>query len=131
MRDNPRMKRIALLAPLTLVACATVTPAITDGLAWARLGQTVYVDGPKVRPVAVLEDSRCPADVQCAWSGQVRISAQVILGSGTELRELTLGQPVPVADGTLELVEVRPVNTTKTTIGETDYRFGFRFMGGL
>jgi len=121
---------LAAIAVLGLSSCATVPPG-RDGLAWARIGQTVYVDGPRVRPEKVLEDSRCPADVQCFWAGRVRILAQVTTGPGSELRELTLREPVPVADGTLELVEVRPETNSRRAIPLQDYRFGLRFRGGL
>jgi hypothetical protein len=56
----------------------------------------------------------------------MRLQVRVDLGSGSQTRELTLGEPIPVADGTLELVEVWP---DKGSGG--DYRFGFRFMGGI
>ena len=98
-----------------------------------RRGQTVAVGGPKVTPLAVLEDSRCPAGVQCVWAGRVRISARIDLGSGSETHELTQGMPVPVADGTLELVQVQPAKPGSSAgpLASADYRFALRFMGGL
>lgn len=128
---------LAASLPLTLAACAVIpanpaNPAEPEtSLAWAALGQRVYVDGPQVTPLEVLEDSRCPADVQCVWAGQVRIRATIHLGSGDTSAELTSGKPMAVADGTLELVEVKPATSSKATIAPGDYRFGFRFMGGL
>lgn len=121
-----------LLAFLPLVAaCADMPSPSKDGLAYTRLGQETYVDGPKVTPLAVLEDSRCPKGVQCVWAGRVRISTRIVLGSGSQTRELTLGQPQQVADGSLELVEVSPSPIKGRTIDPQDYRFRFRFMGGL
>ncbi|MBB4859002.1 hypothetical protein HNO88_002328 [Novosphingobium chloroacetimidivorans] len=129
-----RTKLLAAMA-LTLTGCAATVPPSpsvgqADGLTRAALGQTVGVGGPKVTPLALLEDSRCPANVRCVWAGRVRLSVRVDLGSGSQVRELTLGAPVPVADGTLELVEVLPEKVAGT-IAPQDYRFGFRFMGGL
>jgi hypothetical protein len=128
------MIRIALIlaAPLLLAGC--VTPQDQgDGIARAALGQTVAVDGPKVTPLAVLEDSRCPMNARCVWAGQVRLKVRVHLGAGSREHELTSGKPIPVADGTLELVEVRPdrVAGEGQALDPKDYRFGFRFMGGL
>ena len=100
-------------------------------LSVARLGERVSVDGPYVTPVAVVEDSRCPAGVQCVSAGQVRVRITVHLGSGDQTRELTLGEPVPVADGALELVEVQPAPVVGEPIRPADYRFTFRFDGGL
>jgi hypothetical protein len=120
------------LAILALIAgCASSSPPARSGLAYARLGQTVYVDGPRVTPLAVVEDSRCPTGVACVWAGRLRISARIDLGSGSRTREMTLGEPQQVADGTLELVEATPHPTAKRHIEFGDYRFGFRFMGGL
>lgn len=104
-------------------------PALT----YAGLGQTVRVDGPRVTPLEVLEDSRCPMNARCVWAGQVRVRVRIESGTGG-IVELTSGKPVNVADGTLELVEVRPdkvAGSGNGAVTPTDYRFGLRFMGGL
>jgi hypothetical protein len=99
----------------------------------ARLGETARVDGPKVTPLAVLEDSRCPMNARCVWAGRVRIRARIDLGSGSQFREMTQGEPIQVADGSLELVEIQPDKPMAGQAGleDPDYNFGFRFMGGL
>jgi hypothetical protein len=72
-------------------------------------------------------------NARCVWAGQVRLKVRVHLGAGDRELELTSHKPAPVADGTLELVEVRPdrVAGEGRTLDPKDYRFGFRFMGGL
>lgn len=100
-------------------------------LSSGRLGERVQVDGPAVTPLEVLEDSRCPAGVQCVWAGRLRLRATIHLGAADETRDLTLGEPTQVADGTLELVEVSPVPVAGGMIAPTDYRFTFRFDGGI
>lgn len=127
--------RSALLFAVLLVlpGCATSSQGgglSPDGLSRARLGETVPVGGPRVTPLGVLEDSRCPTNVHCVRAGEVRLSVRIDLGSGSQIREVTQGRPISVADGMLELVEVRPDKTTDT-IAPKDYRFGLRFMGGL
>lgn len=117
-------------AALALAACATPQQP-TDGIARAKLHQRVYVDGPAVTPLEVLEDSRCSKGVQCVWAGQLRLSVRVHLGARDELHELTLGKPVHVADGSLELVEALPHPVASEQIKPASYRFGFRFMGGI
>ncbi len=112
---------------------ATSTPPPAAGsapLIPARIGKTAYVDGPRVTPLAVLEDSRCPMNARCVWAGRVKLSVRVDLGSGSQTRELIQGEPIQVADGSLELVEVRPDRRTDKVIAPQDYRFGLRFMGG-
>jgi hypothetical protein len=100
-------------------------------LSVAGLGERVQVDGPAVTPVEVLEDSRCPADVQCVWAGRLRVRTTIHLGAGDQTRELVLGEPVQVGDGRLELVEASPAPTAGGAIAPADYRFTFRFDGGL
>ena len=126
------MKALALLIPLTaLAACATVPPADDSGLSWARLGQTVSVGGPTVTPLKLVEDSRCPQGVQCVWAGRVVVSATISTPTMKLTRDLTLGQPFAVADGTLTLAEVWPARSKDSGIAPAEYRFGFRFDGGI
>lgn len=126
-----------LFAPVLLAGCAAHQPPADlpapDGLARAALGQTVNVGGPKVTPLAVLEDSRCPMNARCVWAGQVRLKVRVRLGRGAQDMILTSNKPAPVADGTLELAEIQPdrVAGEGRSLNPRDYRFGFRFMGGL
>lgn len=127
------MKTANVLAPVMIAllatACATTAQGTAPGL--AALNETVFVDGPRVTPLAVLEDSRCPQNARCIWAGRVRIQARVDLGSRTLVREMTLGEPIAVADGTLALVTVLPERTTAEGAPRpADYRFGFEFDGG-
>jgi hypothetical protein len=82
--------------------------------------------------VQVIEDSRCPANVQCVWAGRVRVLAEIELRGGSEeLRTtLTLGEPMHVADGALTLIAVKPDKKTGA-INPRSYRFTFDFQGGL
>lgn len=100
-------------------------------LAYAPLGRTVFVDGPKVTPLEVLEDSRCPINARCVWAGQVRLKVRIDLGSGSTMREITSGKPIQIADGSLTLMKVRPDRMTGDAVDPAAYRFGFRFAGGL
>lgn len=108
-------------------------PAPSAPLTYAAIGQAVRVDGPRVTPLQVLEDSRCPMNARCVWGGQVRLRIRVEGARGGDM-EITSGKPVTVADGTLELVEVRPDKMAGGgnggEIAPSAYRFGFRFMGG-
>ena len=70
-------------------------------------------------------------EARCVWAGEVRILARVRTGRGSATRELTLGKPVSLADGQLELTSVMPPRSIQRPIRMRDYRFGFRFSGGL
>ena len=123
---------LLLAAPLALAACATTPPEPQDGIARAGLNERVYVGGPYVTPLAVLEDSRCPMNARCVWAGRTRLSVRIDLGSGSETREIASDAPIQVADGQLALVEVQPDRMTGEQPGERKpYRFGFTFSGGL
>ena len=123
-----------LLAPLALAGCVTASmPAPSpdeSGLAYARMGQTIETGGPRVTPLALLEDSRCPQGVQCVWAGRVRINATISTPTMKLTRALTLGEPFNVTDGTLTLIGVRPDKRKDTPIQLADYHFSFRFNRG-
>ena len=121
------MKRLSFLALVTLASCATVP---TGGVGpTAALGGTAAVGEIRIRPVELLEDSRCPAQVQCIWAGQVRVLVDVHRGDGAhQQRDLTLGKAQDIDWGTLTLVDVQPA---KLAAGATDpraYQFTFAFV---
>jgi hypothetical protein len=129
---NDGMKPPAFLAiaAAMLSACTTVQASGESGVT-ARLGQAVRVDGPRVTPLTVLEDSRCPMEARCVRAGELRIRVLICTGSRSERREMSLGTPIPVADGTLTLVNVMPPRHTAGPTRPSDYRFTFTFAGGL
>ena len=125
------MKLSLALAPLVLAGCATTQAPSADGIARAGLNQRVYADGPYVTPIAVVEDSRCPVDVQCVWAGRMVVRSEVIGGSWHETRDLELGKSQQIADGALTLVAAVPQKKAGTAIDPRSYRFTFDFQGGI
>ena len=126
------MKQILpILAALALAACGPKTPPapIPPGPT-AGLGQPAEVNGLRLRPLEVLEDSRCPARVQCVWAGQVRLLVAVGSPTGGEIsrHELTQGKPVIVYDGALTLVSVEPPKGTIGSMERDAYRFTFTYV---
>ncbi len=113
-------------------ACVTPPSVKPDGMNVA-LGQTAYVDGPKIRPIKVMEDSRCPMNARCIWAGRVRLLVAWVKADGEQQVELTLGEPAPLADGTLTLTAVNPSKMAGEGKGlvPSDYRVSFQFAGGL
>lgn len=103
-------------------------------LTYAALGQTVSVGGMRVTPFKILEDSRCPANARCVWAGQVRLRIRLHIGSRPQTMEITSGKPLRIADGVMELAEVRPEKMTgrnRGAVAPTAYRFGFGFISAL
>lgn len=113
-------------------ACAAIPPANSDGIDVA-FGQTAYLGGSRIRPVKLLEDSRCPMNARCIWAGEVRVLVAWVTADGERKVELTLGKPVPLADGSLSLTAVTPAKIAGEGNGilPSDYRFSFRFANGL
>ena len=120
------------LAATLLAGCVTAQARTNeDGSVTARLGQTVNVGGPRVTPLAVLEDSRCPMEARCVWAGRLRLSVRVTTGAGSSVREIASDKPLQVADGQLELAGVMPPRSVRGPIKPGDYRFNLKFSGGI
>ena len=115
---------------ITLAACATVTSASAGPT--AGLSGVAQVGGLTVRPLRIVEDSRCPVNVVCVWQGRLRIKAEVDAVGGSEEYRLilTLREPAMLGGGTLTMVEAAPVKLD-APIEPGAYRFTFTFEGGL
>ncbi len=96
------------------------------GIAAARVGAAADLGGGLiVRPLEVIEDSRCPRNVECVWAGRLRLRADV---AGT-VRELTLGEALETPHGAVLLVVASPspwAQWPEEEITRPAYRFGFR-----
>lgn len=51
------------------------------------------VDGATMRYASLVEDSRCPPDVQCVWAGTVRVAVEITSGAETRTDTLDLTRP--------------------------------------
>lgn len=115
---------IALLL-LAAPACTTVAEPRADG--WAAIGEATRAGGGvTVTPVAIVEDSRCPAGVQCVWAGRLVVRTRVD-GDGSRLADLELGEEIRVDDGLLELDRAEPAPIEGVEIAAGDYRLHFRY----
>lgn len=96
------------------------------GVVAARIGQTADLGrGLRVRPVDVIEDSRCPHNARCVWAGRLRLRVDV---DGVGAREIILDDAaVETPHGAFALVAVSPGPWTDWPEGaKPAYRFGFR-----
>lgn len=117
------MKRALLLAaPVLLSACAIAPPPYPPPppppVVWGSASATIgfggqaMLGGITIRPLAVVEDSRCAIDVQCVWAGRLILAVELGQpGAPPQRLNLTLGQPLPVAGGTLTLVGAAPAKS--------------------
>lgn len=122
---------IALPALPALAGCVTLPGTQSLDPANARIGEAVYVDGPVVKPIAVIEDSRCPVEVDCIWAGRVRLRMLWMRADGPREFILSTEGPTPIADGSMTLANVRPERRKNGKTDADDYRFSLAFAGGL
>lgn len=97
------------------------------GIAATEIGATANLGGGlTVRPLAIIEDSRCPQNVQCLWAGRMRLRANV-LGRDAEL---VLGETLETPNGNVAFVIAAPGPWAEWPADELGprpaYRFGFR-----
>ena len=89
------------------------------------IGEEARALGIRIKPISLIEDSRCPQEVQCFWAGTVKIKALLVGGLGTSTQVFELGKTVTVEDKTITLSAVLPVKNSTTTIQTGNYRFTF------
>lgn len=117
------MKAVVPLAVLALTACATVPPASAGPT--AGLGQVATVNGLRVRPTEVIEDSRCPALVRCVWEGRLKVRARMNGPGWTQVRDFELGVPQAVDQYRVTLIAAEPHKAAPGEIEPRAYRFTF------
>lgn len=110
---------------------APITPAETipekdNEQLEAKINQTISAFGIQITPLEVLEDSRCPADVQCIQAGTVRLKMLLKSGENEINATFTLNEPVSTDTATVTLVNVEPGKISTVTALPADYRFFFK-----
>lgn len=91
-----------------------------------RIDQGASALDVNVVPLEVLEDSRCPQDVQCIQAGTVRIRAQLTSGLGQANQIFELEKPITTEAEEVTLIQVTPIPKAGETISLSAYEFVFR-----
>lgn len=96
-------------------------------------GQKAYADGPIIEAVKLVEDSRCPQNARCVWAGRLVLDMRWYRGNGEAVPfTLSLDEPTHIADGHIEITSAPPPMTAgEPSPKPADYRFSFRFRGGI
>ena len=123
------MKAVTALIALALAGCATMPPSPAGPT--AGLGQTASGNGLMVRPIKVVEDSRCPAAVNCVWAGRLTVRARMNGPGWTQIRDFELGVPQAVDQHRVTLIAAEPQKQAGAAIDPRAYRFTFDFQSGL
>lgn len=92
----------------------------------AKINQEVNALGVKILPLQVLEDSRCPSDVQCIQAGTVRVRTLISSGLGESRMDFRLlGDPITTEAESIKLIEVNPGTISTKEIKTSDYVFKY------
>lgn len=118
----------AMLASLS--ACAATPEKPGSGAAppetfIAGIGMRVRAGDVAVTPLSVIEDSRCPADVQCIQAGTVRLLIRLERRRATSDVPIGLEAPYDLGDGWLHFVAACPYPRHAVAHVQGDYRFTF------
>ena len=114
---------LALTGTFTCCATASARPAALRPQPGA-LGSTTVIGAMRIMPIAVIEDSRCPARGQCIWAGRVVVRVTMSSLTAKLTRAMTVGEPVTVGGKDVTLVAVTPAKTS-AAIKPAAYRFKF------
>lgn len=97
-----------------------------EGIVAAGIGETADLgNGLRVRPLEVLEDSRCPQNARCVWAGRLRLRVAIEGVGEREIEDNQEGLQTP--HGNFVLAVVSPGTWTDWPEGgKPPYRFGFR-----
>ncbi len=91
-----------------------------------KLNETKTALGAAVTPKDVLEDSRCPTNVQCIQAGTVKVSANLVDENGESAQIFELDKPITTQFLEIILVRVEPLRTAGIAISKENYLFYFQ-----
>lgn len=117
--------KLAMALPLALAACATTGAPPGPSQATAGYDEKVQIGALSVTPLDMIEDSRCPKDVQCIWAGRVRLKIALYDGEQTSEPVLTMGTPLATSRGMLTLTQATPYPSPTAKYAKSAYRFTF------
>ena len=94
----------------------------------ARQQVTLKREGLRIRFVAVTEDSRCPANVNCVWAGNAAVRLEISV-HGRKTESLTLntsggpssGSEAPYQGYKVKLIDLKPYPRSDNRIPATSY----------
>lgn len=119
------MKAAVALIALAFAGCATTPQANAEPT--AGLGQVITINGLRIRPIRVVEDSRCPVNVQCVWAGRIIVETEISGAASYQRRNLELGKPSPLATVPMRitLIGAEPGKLAASEIPPAAYRLTY------
>lgn len=126
--NRPMKPIITLVAALAAVGTAIPVGAKPPGTEqFARFYHPVRLGPLTATPLKLIEDSRCPAEVNCIWAGRIVLDARIAGRGWRETRRLTLSETAISHGFRFALEDVEPIKRARKPISPAAYRFGFRF----
>ncbi|MEQ1764183.1 MAG: hypothetical protein ABL984_13720 [Pyrinomonadaceae bacterium] len=89
-----------------------------------QINKAVTTKGIRIEFVELVEDSRCPADVQCIWAGNAKIKVKVTKGGKSQVLDLemvTKGMKPNYGDYLLKLKGLTPELRSNVRINRNGY----------
>lgn len=97
----------------------------------ARIGEKISALGVAITPQEVLEDSRCPKNVQCIQAGTVRLKTMLEGGMGAAPQIFVIGKPITTETEEVILLDVGPLRNAGASINPSEYQFVFQIKKRL
>ena len=85
---NALLLSVLLLGTLSPVSAKTYGFVKRQKVVEVQISHEKFLSGFKIKFVDMLDDSRCPKDVNCVWAGNARISVEVSKKGKTKTFEL-------------------------------------------
>ncbi len=108
---------------------STTTPAVPapskSATVEAGINRSATQLGIGILPLTIIEDSRCPVDVECIWAGRLRVKVRIHNAMGDSDKEFVIGQTITTKTETITLVQAAPIPHAGVTITPADYSFIF------
>ncbi len=109
-----------LLLSLIILSCKKDIDSEMNQAVWLKKDQTVKIDGHAILFDTIVEESRCPINARCIWSGRF------IAGLKIDGDLISLGTDAPIIDWNgfaIELLEVDPISFSSQKMpSESRYR---------
>ncbi len=101
----------------------TPKPQLAKNDVVLSVGQNIKVGTLSITLDSIVEDSRCPSDVQCIWAGQVVVKLSLLNGMKSELVKSSLNQDPYLFDNySIKIVSVEPIPKSGEAISAGEYK---------
>jgi peptidoglycan hydrolase-like protein with peptidoglycan-binding domain len=102
---------------------SSINKVVTVGL-----GSTAYINNNMdIRPIEVIEDSRCPIGVYCIQAGRVVVKTQIRSYDALQILNIASDQPVVAVDGyRISITDVQPIRRAGFNINQSDYMITYQ-----